>query len=161
VAGVVTVHTGVLHHGGLQPPSEQGNENMHDGRTRKVEAVGPEAKQPFLDRYRASLTITRGPAAGTEFDLDDVRTIIGRSADARIQIDDPSVSSEHASIELDAQGFGIRDLASTNHVLVNGAEVLSSALKHGDRIQLGNCELQLVVEERAPRAKAWDVSEDS
>lgn len=133
---------------------------MHDGRTRKVDAVLPEPEKPYLERYRASLTITRGPAAGTEYDLEDVRTIIGRSADARIRIDDPSVSSEHASIELDHQGFGIRDLASTNHVLVNGAEVLSSALKHGDRIQLGNCELQLVVEERAAQARAWDVSED-
>lgn len=133
---------------------------MHDGRTRKVDAVLPEGKKPWLEQHRASLIITRGPAAGSEFELDDVRTIIGRSAEARIQIDDPSVSSEHASIELDHQGLGIRDLASTNHVLVNGAEVLSSALKHGDRIQLGSCELQLVVEERATQAKAWDVSED-
>jgi pSer/pThr/pTyr-binding forkhead associated (FHA) protein len=86
---------------------------------------------------------------------------VGRSSEAQIQIEDASVSSEHAAFELDHQGFGIRDLASTNHVRVNGAEVLSSALKHGDRIQLGECELQFVVESRTPTAKTWNVEEDA
>ena len=114
-----------------------------------------------LEDHRASVTITRGAAAGTEFELDGKRTIIGRSEGVQIQIDDASVSSEHAAFEIDNEGFGIRDLASTNHVLVNGAEVLSSALKHGDRIQLGECELQFIVEARKPRAKTWNVEEDA
>jgi len=134
---------------------------MHDGRTRRVESLGPERSEAFLEDHRASVTITRGPAAGTEFELKEKRTIVGRSSGAQIQIDDASVSSEHAAIELDGQGFGIRDLASTNHVLLNGAEVLSSALKHGDRIQLGECEIQFVIEDRTPPAKTWDVEEDA
>jgi pSer/pThr/pTyr-binding forkhead associated (FHA) protein len=71
------------------------------------------------------------------------------------------VSSEHAAFELDARGFGIRDLASTNHVVVNGKEVLSAALEHGDRIRLGECELQYVIEDRAPRVKTWSVDQDA
>lgn len=134
---------------------------MHDGRTRKVESWLPEQPEVFLEEHRASITIIRGPAAGTEFELEAKRTIIGRSPEAQIQIDDPSVSSEHAAIELDSQGFGIRDLASTNHVLLNGAEVLSSVLKHGDRIQLGECELQFVIEDRTPHAKTWNVEENA
>lgn len=134
---------------------------MHDGRTRKVETVGPEGPRPFLEDHQASLIITRGPAAGSEFALDGARTIIGRGESTQIRIDDPSVSSEHAALELDAKGFGIRDLASTNHVLLNGAEVLSADLKHGDRVQLGECELQYVVEARTKQARTWDVGEDA
>ena len=134
---------------------------MHDGQTRKVDSLEPDRASSFLENHRVSITITRGPAAGTEYTLDRMRTIVDRSADTQIQIDDASVSSEHAAFELDGQGFGIRDLASTNRVLVNGAEVLSSLLKHGDRVQLGECELQFVVEDRAPRAKAWNVEDDA
>jgi len=134
---------------------------MHDGRTRQVKSMEPERTEAYLEDHRVSLTVLRGPAAGTEFELTGKRTIVGRSCEAQIQIDDASVSSEHAAFELDNQGFGIRDLASTNHVLVNGAEVLSSALKHGDRIQLGECELQFVVESRTPQAKTWNVEEDA
>jgi len=134
---------------------------MHDGRTRKVEPLDPEKPQAYLRQHRASLTLTKGPAAGSEFELTQPRAIIGRSPDSTIQIDDPSVSSEHAAIELDAEGFGIRDLASTNHVIVNGAEVLAANLKHGDRIRLGECELQFVVEERTRPAKTWDLDPDA
>jgi pSer/pThr/pTyr-binding forkhead associated (FHA) protein len=134
---------------------------MHDGQTRKVDSLEPERIHAFLENHRASVTIIRGPAAGTEFELEGKRTIVGRSSEAQIQIDDASVSSEHAAFELDSQGFGIRDLASTNHVLLNGAEVLSSALKHGDRIQLGECELQFVIEDRTPSKKTWNVEEDA
>jgi pSer/pThr/pTyr-binding forkhead associated (FHA) protein len=134
---------------------------MHDGRTRKVDSVEPERTHAFLETHRASVTILRGPAAGTEFELDGRRTIVGRGATAQIQIDDASISSEHAAFEIDGNGFGIRDLASTNHVLVNGAEVLSSSLKHGDRVQLGECELQFVLEDRTPPTRTWTVEEDT
>jgi pSer/pThr/pTyr-binding forkhead associated (FHA) protein len=134
---------------------------MHDGRTRQVKSLEPERAEAYLENHRASITVIRGPAAGTEFELNGKRTIVGRSSEVQIQIDDASVSSEHAAFELDHQGFGIRDLASTNHVLVNGAEILSSALKHGDRIQLGDCELQFVVESRAPHAKTWNLEDDA
>jgi len=133
---------------------------MHDGRTRKVDSLEPEPLEPFLTLHRASLTILRGPAAGTEFMLERKRAILGRSGEVEFQIDDPSISSEHVAFELDAAGFGIRDLASTNGVKLNGAEVLASALKHGDRIALGECELQYVLEDRAPQTKSWSVEDD-
>jgi pSer/pThr/pTyr-binding forkhead associated (FHA) protein len=134
---------------------------MHDGRTRRVEPLEPERVSEFLERHQVSLTVIKGPSAGTEWKLEGSRTIVGRSDLAGIRLDDPSVSSEHAAFELDARGFGIRDLASTNHVVVNGKEVLSAALEHGDRIRLGECELQYVIEDRAPRVKTWSVDQDA
>ena len=133
---------------------------MHDGRTRKVD-VPPLAKPaPFLESHRATLTVLRGPIAGTEIELDRPRMIIGRGEAADLHIDAVSVSAEHASFELDQHGFGIRDLASTNGVKVNGADVISADLKHGDRILLGECELQYVVEERTRSPRAWVVDEN-
>ena len=134
---------------------------MHDGRTRKVESIEPEPLEPFLTLHRASITILRGPAAGTEYVLDRKRVILGRSAEVGIRIDDPSISSEHIAFELSPDGYGVRDLASTNGVQLNGANILAADLKHGDRLTLGECELQYVVEDRSPEARSWSVDEDA
>ena len=133
---------------------------MHDGHTRKVDAPKSSALPPFLEGHRATLTIVSGPAAGTEFELGQARLLIGRGETVELRIDVPSISSEHAALELDPNGFGIRDLASTNGVLVNGAPTLSTDLKHGDRIRLGECELQYVVEDRTRSPRAWSVDSD-
>lgn len=133
---------------------------MHDGRTRKVDLPKTIPVPPFLSRHRATLTILSGAAAGTEFELDRARLLIGRGDSADLRLDLSSISSEHAALELDANGYGIRDLASTNGVAVNGAATLASDLKHGDRIHIGDCELQYVVEERPSAVRAWSVSED-
>ena len=102
-----------------------------------------------------------GPAAGTEYPLEGTRTIAGRSVKAGIRLEDGSVSSEHAAFELDAEGFGVRDLASTNGVCVNDEPVLSTALEHGDRIRLGDCELQYVVEDRSREPTVWSLKESA
>ncbi len=132
---------------------------MHDGRTRKVDAPASASPPSFLENHRASVTVLRGPTAGIELEFGDCRVLVGRSPTAGLQLEDDSVSLEHAVFELDANGFGIRDLASTNGVKVNGAEVLGAELKHGDRIVLGTCELQYVVEERSKNPRAWVVDD--
>jgi pSer/pThr/pTyr-binding forkhead associated (FHA) protein len=132
---------------------------MHDGRTRKVEAETTLGTIEFLETHVASLTVLSGPAAGLEFPLDSPRVIAGRSDRARIRLAFDSISSEHAAFELGEKGFGVRDLASTNGVLVNGKEVLSQPLEHGDRVLLGDCELQYVVEARDRTPMAWGLDE--
>jgi pSer/pThr/pTyr-binding forkhead associated (FHA) protein len=130
---------------------------MRDGRTRRVQSDGD--VEQFLTHNQASLTLLKGPAAGSEFPLTEARTLIGRSSAAGIQLDDRSVSHEHASIELGPEGFGVRDLASTNGVRVNGAAVETSDLKHGDRLEIGGCELQYVVESRGG-GRTWQLDVD-
>ena len=132
---------------------------MHDGRTKKVETSFPGRGEGFLARHRATLIMVSGAAAGTEWALEGARAVAGRSDKATVELDDPSVSLEHAAFELDDNGFGVRDLASTNGVRVNGKPVLAAPLSHGDRIQLGECELQYVVEERAVEGRTWSVEE--
>jgi len=127
---------------------------MRDGRTHRVRS-SDEARD-FLKRNRASLTILKGPAAGSEYPLSERRTLIGRSAASGIRLDERSVSHEHAAIELGSGGFGVRDLASTNGVRINGAAVEAGDLEHGDRLEIGGCELQYVVEPRGNR-RAWQL----
>ena len=133
---------------------------MHDGQTRKVDAETAFGGTDFLESHVASLTVLKGPAAGLEFKLDSPRVIAGRSERARIRLEFDSISSEHAAFELGEKGFGVRDLASTKGVQVNGAEVASQALEHGDRVRLGNCELQYIVEARDRTPMAWGVEEN-
>lgn len=132
---------------------------MHDGLTRKVESALPTPQHAFLEQNVATLTILAGPAAGAEFPLDAQRQVAGRSDAAQIRLEFASISAEHAAFELGEKGFGVRDLASTNGVRVNGQEVLSQWLEHGDRIQLGDLELQYVVEPRDRSPRTWELDE--
>jgi len=132
---------------------------VHDGRTKRVEAEFSEQRGNFLASHSATLIMVSGPAAGMEWTLEGARSVAGRSEKAAIELDDRSVSLEHAVFELGAEGFRVRDLASTNGVMVNGQPILSSALAHGDRIQLGDCELRYVVEDRPEKPTAWSVED--
>ena len=134
---------------------------MHDGRTRRVDSATPMPEHEFLANHSASLTMMTGDAAGQEFPLANARQIVGRSGHTDICLESDSISAEHAAFELGEKGFGVRDLASTNGVRVNGQEVQSQALEHGDRIQLGDCELQYLVEPRERAPKTWDVEAET
>ena len=66
---------------------------------------------------------------------------IGRGPDNDIRLSDPSVSRHHAVIELDPQGWAIRDLGSTNGTRHNGKRVHRVALSAGDHLKIGSFEL--------------------
>jgi FHA domain len=77
-----------------------------------------------------------------EFDLPRGATLIGRSADCHVTIEDPLVSREHARIVIDGDDAVFEDLGSRNGVKVNGTAIRSPAkLKDGDRLRIGTQEL--------------------
>lgn len=87
---------------------------------------------------------------------------IGRNPDNDIQLADPTVSSEHAVIEVGATGdCTIRDLGSTNGILFRGKRVKKQQLFCGEHIVVGSHELQLVAQVEGPLAatarivKSW------
>lgn len=59
----------------------------------------------------AALVVIYGLDLGRKFDLTSEETLIGRSSKADIQIDQESVSRNHASITNSREGVRIRDLA--------------------------------------------------
>jgi len=83
-------------------------------------------------------------------DLQDEKTTVGRLADNLLQIDDGSVSSRHAEIEMEAEVFHLHDLGSTNGTFVNGEQVMDAVLRHGDEVRFGVVETVFNGEEEAP-----------
>lgn len=78
-----------------------------------------------------------------EFPLDKERTTIGRKPHNDIQLDDPTVSGQHAAV-LMLQNAYVEDLNSTNGVILNGKKVTRRQLNHGDVIRIGRHELKFV-----------------
>lgn len=133
---------------------------MKDGKTRKLSRPEVEAAlDPFLATHRASLVIEKGPAAGEEFELEKKQVLVGRGAEVDMSFNDDAMSREHVAFELQSDGFRARDLASTNGIKVNGAEVLMADLKHGDAIEIGNAVLRYVVEPRPRSARTHVIPE--
>lgn len=65
---------------------------------------------------------------------------IGRAPDNMIVIDDASVSSRHAHLELVGETYRLKDLGSTNGTKVNGVPITETGLKFEDRIKFGAIE---------------------
>ncbi len=89
---------------------------------------------------------TRGPAlvvragggrAGESFQTDGPRTLIGRSPDCDVFLDDVTVSRRHAEIVHEGDAYVIRDLGSLNGTFVNRHRIESSALADDDEVQIG------------------------
>ena len=77
-----------------------------------------------------------------EFDLPQGLTIIGRSLDCNLSIEDPLVSRQHAQIVIDDSGARIEDMQSRNGVRVNGLVVRQpTPLQDGDRVRIGTHDL--------------------
>ena len=133
---------------------------MKDGRTRQVPVSRAERRDGYLATHAVSLVFASGPLAGSEVALERPRVTIGRGGGAEVVVDDASVSHQHAALELGTGGYRIRDLGSTNGVLVNGARMALAELKHGDTIALGQIELRYVVETRAAAPKTHSVDSD-
>ena len=133
---------------------------MQDGQTRKV---GRETAVPLPAYYmdhRVALVTVAGVTAGNEYELSQERTTVGRGPGVDIAFDDTTMSREHAAFEFTDDALRIRDLGSTNGVLLNGGTVLQAELKNGDRIELGDHRFQIVLEPREREREAYLLPDD-
>ena len=89
------------------------------------------------------VVLTHEGAVLKEFPLDKERTTIGRKPHNDIQLDDPTVSGQHAAIMM-LQNAYVEDLNSTNGVMLNGKKVTRRQLSHGDIIKIGRHELKFI-----------------
>jgi hypothetical protein len=72
------------------------------------------------------------------FDLRHGSNVIGRGSDADLQLLDQGVSRRHIDIQYDGRSATVYDLGSTNGTTVNGHEVGSHMLRHGDVVRIGH-----------------------
>src|SRR6266542_7013791 len=78
--------------------------------------------------------------SGTAHELAEELITIGRAPENAIVIDDPSVSSRHAQLELAGETYRVKDLDSTNGTRVNGIPITETMLRFDDRLRFGAAE---------------------
>ncbi len=69
--------------------------------------------------------------------LEKQRSVLGRSRDADVQIEDPNISRRHAEVVQEGSAYWLVDLGSTNGTEVNGRRVQRARLDDGSRFTLG------------------------
>jgi pSer/pThr/pTyr-binding forkhead associated (FHA) protein len=84
-------------------------------------------------------TETQGKVA---YEFTEDLVTIGRAPDNMIVIDDPSVSSRHAQLELSGEIYRLKDLGSTNGTRVNGTPITDTTLRFDDRLRFGGVEVR-------------------
>lgn len=132
------------------PPPRMPPPGMRPGMAPGPQMGGPTvAQQPPPGPYRPAPGAgpRRGSAAvvvdGTNrrFDLQVGRNVIGRGTDSDLQLLDQGVSRRHAELRWDGNYATVYDLGSTNGTSVNGHDVASHVLRHGDVIRVGHTRL--------------------
>jgi pSer/pThr/pTyr-binding forkhead associated (FHA) protein len=86
------------------------------------------------------LILTTESQGRLSYELTEALITIGRGPDNIVVVDDPSVSSRHAQLELSGELYRLKDLDSTNGTRVNGVPITETVLRFDDRIRLGGVE---------------------
>jgi pSer/pThr/pTyr-binding forkhead associated (FHA) protein len=82
-----------------------------------------------------------GGMAGQSFQPGEGTTLIGRSPECNVFLDDVTVSRRHAEIHREGDAFTIRDLGSLNGTYVNRKRIESVRLEDDDEVQIGKYRL--------------------
>lgn len=120
-----------------QEPSLGVNLRRQMARTKTVvTTISKIASSPA--NLQAALVVIYGIDLGRKYDLSKSEVIIGRSSKADIQIDQESISRNHARVNSTEQGVWLRDLSSTNGTFVNDEMVDGDfLLRNGDLVKIG------------------------
>ncbi len=91
---------------------------------------------------RARLSVVKGPDKGAEVVLEGQTVVIGSDESCQLRLTDSSVSRKHFELSGGPGGYRLRDLKSTNGVLVEGVQVVEGRLTDKCRLNLGRTELR-------------------
>jgi hypothetical protein len=114
--------------------------------SRELQAGGAPSVAPAAPYGQLVVTSAgqTGIPVGKVFPLTPV-TVIGRSTEVEVSLNDTFLSSEHARLELRESVWALEDLNSTNGTFLNGFEVRAATEVHnGDVVRVGRVELKLV-----------------
>jgi Protein of unknown function (DUF3662)/FHA domain len=75
------------------------------------------------------------------FNLRVGSNVIGRGTDSDLQLLDQGISRRHLDVQYDGHTATVYDLGSTNGTSVNGHDVGSQVLRHGDVVRAGHTRL--------------------
>ncbi len=107
-----------------------------------------EAAQPSQFKHwgKTSAMSLLSTGGGRSYSLGGGRALtVGRGQQCQITIDDDTVSSAHARLQLDQQGerVSIADLNSSNGTFLNGKRITSGHARIGDVVRFGTAEFKL------------------
>jgi transcriptional regulator with GAF, ATPase, and Fis domain len=83
------------------------------------------------------LEVRSGPDHGKHEELSRDRIVIGTHPSCDIELTDPAVSRQHCEIATSANGWIVRDLASTNGTYIERMRVVEAVISRKARLQLG------------------------
>jgi signal transduction histidine kinase len=104
------------------------------------------------------LTPVLGGPGAPRYPISDSTQLIGRSEQAIISLLEPTVSREHASIQIRDGGIFLEDLGSKHGTFVNSKRIKSTRLKVGDIVVFG-LSLVLRLEDSAEPVQSPEVAE--
>jgi FHA domain-containing protein len=98
---------------------------------------------PAASTLRGPALVVRsgGGMAGQTFQPHEGKTLIGRSPECEIFLDDVTVSRQHAELERQDDTCTIRDLGSLNGTYVNRRRIEAAVLEDDDELQIGKYRL--------------------
>jgi len=118
------------------PPQQQFGAPPASPYAAPAASPAPQQAPPVGTRRGSSALIVDG--TNQRYDLHIGSNVIGRGSDSDLQLLDQGVSRRHLDIQFDGDTATAYDLGSTNGTTVNGHEVGSQVLRHGDVIRVGH-----------------------
>lgn len=121
-----------------EPDEKTTEERSQTGQLPDVTQDVPLRKKTVLiPRNLPHLRITSSQDKGKVVGLDVQRLTIGRSPDNKLFLDNDTVSNHHAEVVRKGLTWTVKDVGSTNGILVNGKQLKEKLLKSGDEIIIG------------------------
>ena len=96
-----------------------------------------------------TLEVLDGNQPGQIFPLERVKIIIGRRG-CDVNLDDPEISRQHASIDIHGTNATLLDLGSTNGTYIQGQRVEKGDLEDNSEFRVGTHQLVFRVTYRTP-----------
>ena len=88
------------------------------------------------------LYVMEGNQKGDIIKLYAGRNTIGTSSECAIILDDPNLTTKHASVRYEDGTYIVRDLDSRDGTFVNGEEIVKMELTENEEILVGNTKMK-------------------
>ncbi|MGK5086269.1 FHA domain-containing protein [Bdellovibrionota bacterium FG-2] len=105
------------------------------------------AQVPRQPEERARLKIVLGADSGAIFVIKAESCVLGRGEDCDVVVPDLKASRRHVEVFNSGTGWSVKDLGSSNGILLNGKPSRGAFLQTGDTITLGETMLEFVAAE--------------
>ncbi|MCU0700151.1 MAG: GGDEF domain-containing protein [Myxococcaceae bacterium] len=116
-----------------------------------VTSISKVSGKPFA--RSSALVVIYGEDLGRKYDLDEGKTVIGRSSTCEIQIDHDSVSRQHVRVSVKGGRCTLEDLGSTNGTFVNDETISGKVtLRNADLIKVGRTVFKFIANDNIEAA---------